>query len=430
MIPGVIFWLMAYVAASGDSMAAAPLAYWSSLRGSWTDLPLEVITEEAFCTARNALPVAFFRSVFEDLVTRHRTTFGKPFLWRGFRLRGIDGTRVDLPAGSKAIKGRYPPPSNQRGPASRPQMLLVALVDLWTGFCEKFITVPVKKSEQFCARWLLRFLEPADLLLADKYFVSVDNFRKIAKRGAQFLMRMKGIQYTAVEHKKTRLKSPDEWLVDINISNKAKRSAGHAPAFRARVIRYQIKGFRPSYLVTSLLDSVAYPAADLVSLYHERWRQETFYRELKHDLRITNLRSHSVEGLLKEVYVQLTLNNAIRWTMHEAARLVGVRPVDLSFGKSKRLILSAAARMAEMRPVQCMHAHTALLKAIARQKTRVRPGRSYPRKRTEGRPRYKGKGIYILPSIRPGAKGRTIPTPVCFDAHIPDHGCAGHPELV
>ena len=84
------------------------------------------------------------------------------------------------------------------------------------------------------------------------------------------------------------------------------------------MIRYQRKGFRPSHLITSLLDVAAYPHAELENLYHERWRHETIHREWKYTLAMSNLRSLTPKGIRKEIYVQLTINNALRWIMVEA----------------------------------------------------------------------------------------------------------------
>ena len=44
-----------------------------------------------------------------------------------------------------------------------------------------------------------------------------------------------------------------------------------------RAIRYQRKGFKPQTLLTSMTDPVAYPAAEIAALYHERWEIELGY---------------------------------------------------------------------------------------------------------------------------------------------------------
>ena len=53
---------------------------------------------------------------------------------------------------------------------------------------------------------------------------------------------------------------------------------------------------------TNLLDWVAYPALELLKLYSRRWEQESFYRELKVDMRsATLLRSHTPETAAQEI---------------------------------------------------------------------------------------------------------------------------------
>jgi hypothetical protein len=163
-----------------------------------------------------------------------------------------------------------------------------------------------------------------------------------------------------------------------------------------RILEYQIPGFRPSWLITSLLDTEAFPYEEIVPCYHERWRQETHHREWKYTFDLNNLRSHSKEGILKEVFVQLNLNNAVRWITAEAAG-TACRPVDLKFLEAKRLIVASIPGMAAA-PIAVLPAfYQALLAEIARQKILVRPGRRYPRRFDNG-PRNKGNGKFALPA--------------------------------
>ena len=163
-----------------------------------------------------------------------------------------------------------------------------------------------------------------------------------------------------------------------------------------RVIEYQIRGFRVSWLITSLLDAQAHPYDDVVTLYHQRWNQETIHREWKHTLQLSNLRSRSPHGILKEVFVQLTLNNAIR-AMQAEALAFDDKPVTLQFLDTKRLVVAEIPTMA-MAPVEQLPSiYSSLLHAIARQTILVRPGRSYPRP-NDGKVRNKGRGQFVQPA--------------------------------
>ena len=40
------------------------------------------------------------------------------------------------------------------------------------------------------------------------------------------------------------------------------------------MIHYQLPGYEPQFLLTSLIDAKAYPAEEIIELYHERWEIE------------------------------------------------------------------------------------------------------------------------------------------------------------
>lgn len=388
LIPQVVFWLMALVALSDGTMAAAVVSFWSPLRAIYPQLSIEPVTEEAFCTARKVLPVVFFRRLFKALIARFDARFGDSFRWRGFHLLGIDGMGTNLPP-CQDLRKIYPPASNQHGRTARPQGRLVGLVNLWTGVCRGFRFVPLTYSEQRCARRLIRLLGPFDLLLCDRNFPGLEFMLTVLVRGAQFLIRLPGNRFHKLPRQATPSKRLDEWYVTIPLSKALKVAFPQfADGLKLRIIHYQIKGFRPTRLITSLLDTEQFPYDEMVTLYHERWRQETRHREWKHTLQINNLRSKSNPGILKEILVQLTLNNAIRWMMAEATDGSDHRPVDLQFLAAKRLILAQIPAMAIADPGRLTELYRDLLAAIGRKTILVRPGRSYPRKFDKcGRPK-------------------------------------------
>ena len=118
--------------------------------------------------------------------------------------------------------------------------------------------------------------------------------------------------FRSLPPKPTGSGSLDEWYITLKLPQRIRRNHPHLPEeVTARVLRYQIPGFRPSLLITSLLETDTYGYASLVSLYHERWRQETMHREWKYSLSMSEFRSHTIRGIFKEVYVQLTLNNVL-----------------------------------------------------------------------------------------------------------------------
>jgi hypothetical protein len=79
--------------------------------------------------------------------------------------------------------------------------------------------------------------------------------------------------------------------------------------------------FTGSYrLATTLTDHHRYPAAKLTSLYHQRWEHESAYYALRHTIMAGRLlRSGDPVGIEQEMWALLTLYQALRRVMVEAA---------------------------------------------------------------------------------------------------------------
>lgn len=78
-----------------------------------------------------------------------------------------------------------------------------------------------------------------------------------------------------------------------------------------RVLRFKISqpGFRTQeiQIVTTLLDSVKYPAADFAELYMIRWQVEANLRHSKQTLGMTSLHSKTVDGVTKGLLITVEL---------------------------------------------------------------------------------------------------------------------------
>ncbi len=167
----------------------------------------------------------------------------------------------------------------------------------------------------------------------------------------------------------------------------------------ARLLRYQAPGFRPSWLLTSLMDTQDHAHAELVDLYHRRWQIETIYREWKHGLDIQNLRSHTPPGVIKEIYAHLLLSNLVRWVMAEAVEDTELHPIDLSYLATLTHVKNALLQMLRVDHRRVLAIHQRLLADIRRARIRKRPGRSYPRRSDQ--PRNRGNGHVQQPARLP-----------------------------
>ena len=165
---------------------------------------------------------------------------------------------------------------------------------------------------------LHRHLQPRMLLLAERGYIGAALWRSAARTGADLLWRAKCNTVLPVR----RALADGSFLSEF---------AG-APA---RVVEYTLaeSDEERCRLVSTLLDPLQAPAAELAALYHERWEIETACDEIKTHLlgrspilraKTPNLVRQEIEGLMLAYYAVLHL-------LHAAAREAAEDPDRLSF---------------------------------------------------------------------------------------------------
>jgi len=396
LTPEVMVWLLLVVAVGTSSMCEGLRQAWGVVQTvcPWL-LGQGALTEEAFCLGRQRLTLRFWRGLWRTVVDKYGARWDGATRWKnGLRPLAVDGTETDVP-NTPAVAARFPRPRTCRGSSRNPQARLVAVCSVFTGFCYDFIFTSRRLSEHLALRHLLKRLRDRDLLLLDRGFFSYHAVYHIPRRGAHFLLRLN--QRAARAARPVHVWGPDDARVEFQVSPRTRREQPDLPAvLTARLIRYQLPGFRPSWLLTSLDDPVTYPPEELVALYHQRWGIETIYREWKHTLDIENLRSHTPLGLRKEIYSHLLLSNLVRWVMTEATQGTDLRPVQLSFAQAVTFIANALRSMAALHGPALRRAYLALLAAIRAATILQRPHRSYPRRGDTTKD--KGHGKCTLPA--------------------------------
>jgi hypothetical protein len=113
---------------------------------------------------------------------------------------------------------------------------------------------------------------------------------------------------------------------------------------QVRVIEYRlpkIQDSEPIYrLITTLLDHEVYPAIELATLYHERWRVETTFAELKTTLKGADviLRSKTPDLVRQEFWGLMLAHYVVRKMMFESALAIEKPPISLSFKHTLSII--------------------------------------------------------------------------------------------
>lgn len=335
-------------------------------------------TTSAITQARNRLGVEPVKLLFErqgkELDRRHEAE-GQ---YKGMRLVGMDGTTLKIPDAHENRK-KYGAPKSGRGRSAFPMMRLVLLLGVATHVAIAAAFGPYATGELTLALTLLSSIPSKALLLIDRGYVSYFFWWQLTQKDCHFLTRAK----RKLRIRRTRKLGEGDWLCRFLLPRQTRRKHPELPeSMTLRLIRYQVPGFRPSSLITSLVDPELHPAAELASLYHARWEVELAYFQIKTTLRPAGapLRSEDPERTLQEAYGILIAYNVTRGLMADAAAHAGLKPLRLSFTDSLGRLRTWMIRMAEARDaISLLELYQDLLREIAACLLPERRNRHYPR---------------------------------------------------
>lgn len=369
-----------------------------------------VVSEEAFTKARRVLSLDFWRALFTLLGERFEAAHGKCIRWKGFRLLAVDGTSITLP-GRKRLAEFFGTANNGKGKRV-PQARMVMLQFPLARIPYRYELAPNSVGEKTLASRLMESLLPKDLLLLDRGFWSYGLFWQIQNRQAFFGIRL----FKTAKLKTLRRLGPKDRLVRYAPTDRQWRHKGLPESIVLRVIDYQIKGFRPSAVVTNILDPQVTTREDWVrltvesdpgrrlhvGLYHRRWEIETTFFELKVSQGMkTSLRSRTREGIAYEIAGHMLFYFVVRWMMVEAAATHGQDPLRLSFTQTLRELQDISQTLTTATPQRVSQVLLPrLLARIAEHVVPDRPGRHYARPH-DTKVRTTGSGKRLLPSKLP-----------------------------
>ena len=358
------------------------------------------VTEEAFVQARQRMPLSFWAALLMLLAERFQEAHGKQLRWHEFRLIALDGTTVNLP-NWQVLRDHFG--SAKNGKSWRAQARMVMLQFPLARLPFRYELGTLAEGERAVASRLLAGLCCNDLVLMDQGFWSYRLFRQIDQQHAYFAIR----RFAQARLRTVKRLGPKDRLVEWRPSDPRQRRR-LAESIRLRVIDYQIKGFRPTGIVTNVLDPARIPREAWIrlatkedegrlrlaqGLYHRRWEIETTYYELKVTQGMeTSLRSRTPEGIAYEVAGHVLLYFLVRWLMVEAAATENADPLRISFKQALEELLDIASILIITPPDHVARVLLPrLLARIVSHRVPFRPGRSYARPR-DGRIKNHGHG--------------------------------------
>jgi len=174
------------------------------------------------------------------------------------------------------------------------------------------------------ARRLLNHLDASMLVLMDRGFDGADFLAAVAATKAQLLVRVKNGRRLPVIGR-----LPDGSILTIIGRTRLRVITAHVALTCQDGTTYG-DDYR---LATTLTDSHAYPAEEIIRLYHQRWEHEITYLALRHTLLTGRvLRSGDPAGLQQELWALLSVYQALRIAVTDAISTTpGIDPDQASW---------------------------------------------------------------------------------------------------
>lgn len=345
-----------------------------------------------YCQARQRLPLERLEQIFRHTLRLAEQRLPAESLWHGHRVKIVDGTGLSMPD-TPANQALYPQESQQKPGCGFPLLRMVSVACLASGAIVDFVAFSQRSHDIQLFDQLRPDLRRDDLVVGDRGFCSYAQLALLQGGGVQALFRLH--QGRPGNGRRSRLKplkrlGKGDWLVrwkrtDIKPNYMSQEDCAKLPeTLTVRVIKVKItaRGMRTRtvVLVTTLLDSASYPAAEIAELYLQRWRVELMFRDLKTVMQMEVLRCKSPEMVAKEILMHFIAHNLVRLLMQEAALVWSVPLQRISFKGAldtfREYLMAVGCRR---RRHWLRSLYSQLLAAIAAGRVPERPGRREPR---------------------------------------------------
>lgn len=337
------------------------------------------LSTSGYCRARQRLPlemVAALARTTGELMDQH---VPDAWLWRGRRVRIVDGTTVTLPD-TAANQEAYPQQRSQQPGLGFPICRVVGVTCLASGAVINAAMGPYKgkgASEHTLFRSLLPSIKSGDILVGDSLYGSYATLAECLARGIDVVFQQNGGRSRITDFRTgTRLGSKDHL---IRIKKPMQRpdwmSVAHYQTLPDDMLIREIH-VDGKVLITTLYDPETAPRKALKALYRSRWHVELDIRNIKTTLGMETLSCKTPEMAEKEMWVYLLAYNLIRIIMAQSAVLANVLPRELSFKHALQLWLAWSRQPV---PIYKRCYLMQLFRLVAAQRVGNRPGRIEPR---------------------------------------------------
>lgn len=284
---------------------------------------IETASSSAFVQQREKiLPEAL-----EYLFHNFTSSSVNPKYYEGFRMLAVDGSDINIAYDPEDEENHIVKVENTKGYNI---LHLNAMYDLCSRIYVDSIVQPGRKENEFQA--LIDMVDRSDIkgqtiVIADRGYESYNVFEHIAKKGWNYVIRVKDINSSGIA---SGLSLPNQKEFDVKQSVLLTRKHGNPKKYRFmaakqnfdylpvgdkgiypinfRVVRFAISENNYEVIITNLSEE-KFPKNKIKEIYHMRWGIETSFRELKYAIGLTSFHSKKAAYIIQEIFARLTMYN-------------------------------------------------------------------------------------------------------------------------
>jgi len=338
----------------------------------------------AYCKARKRIKEGVFLRLLKH-TGKHLHNLDD-LTWCGRRVIVADGSTITMDDTEDNQK-EYPQPQSQEEGCGFPMANIVVLFCLKTGAVLEAIIGSLSIGELNLFRRLYDYLQPGDIVLADRLYSSYADMCLLKARTLDGVFRLHARRKT--DFQKGNILGVKDHIVTWSKprccpSGLEKSLFDRLPqSIVLREIQYQVevKGFRTRQvtIVTTLLDDKLYTKESLAELYYMRWNVEIDLRYLKTTMQMEHISCKTPEMVRKSFYVHLLAYNLVRMLMYQSSEDHDVSPLELSFSSSIVHLLNFGSLLAQADIYERQRLYKELLYVISKERILIRKGRVEPR---------------------------------------------------
>jgi hypothetical protein len=270
--------------------------------------PEVILTGSAYCQARKKIQPELFvhlnASVIEEFTALSQADQTWQ-TWRGHRLLGADGTKLNLPDTAE-LRAAYSVVGNQHGAAGeRVQGLALVLYDLLNDIGLGAHLGPLAHEPSVLLDKLAALTQANDLLVLDRNFSDYILIAWAVRHKRHLLIRCQSNSFGVVEDFLNSAET--DRVVTLPCSNRKKTRAavkylGLPEQVRVRLLKFTLPTGETEVLLTTLCDQQSYPHDEFYQVYGSRWNQETYYDRIKNIFEIERFSGLSKLAIEQDFY--------------------------------------------------------------------------------------------------------------------------------